>query len=382
MAKQNEQFENEKSNLSYTERIKLLSNEFLTDLNENPKYKQFFEKYNTSSIENFKKFYAEDKASIVVNSKYYIESDENYINVFSGFAWNKLWEIQQRKLFDMQCLWRAEKIKINDINVTYDFDYWSKRIEDCNFLPPIKEEELDRYIQYLEETSYDDIFFYNDYLFSWQDYEDFKKLYINDKDEYADELPPWYIYYEAATGLSSLYMLPDLKGEKEKRYIKIAADKHNEEEKENKKNTPQPLCDERPSFEYYDKEELEKFIRTFEQYKILYAYQCRDKWNDVHDDKELKDAIETLKTADRPVYLDGNTEWRESIINASNNYIKRRIIEELPNVYKNYLFRIKNGLAFEKKNRWKERIDHVGNYYKEKILEGRSILGEPRNFDY
>ncbi len=378
--KQNEPEEKEKSNLSDSDRIKLLTVEYLKDINENPKYKEFFNQYNQASIERFKEYFAGEKASLVVNSKYYIDHVENAESRFSFLAWEKLWEIQQRKLFDMQCLWRAKQIDIPEIKITNDFNYWSHKIEECLFLSPITSGEVERYVHFLENSSYDGIFNFDHT--DWQEYDDFKQHYFDSESEYVQEPPAWYEYYEAVTGLSSLYHLPNVRGEKEEKYIKIARDQRNAKEKEKNRNKPITPTDNKPDFYYYQEEELSKFINKFEEYKIQYARECREKWYDVYDDKDLEEAIETLKLADKPIHLDGKMEWHESIIAASNNYIKQKIIERFPVVYKSYLFRIQNGLAFEKERGWREGIDHVGDYFKELVLEGRELLGEPRDFNY
>src|SRR5687767_8395140 len=66
------------------------------------------------------------------NAQWLEREDLSWVNDATG----RLKEIQQKKLFDMQCLWRAEKISIPAIEVSTDFDYWEEDIFNCPFLEP------------------------------------------------------------------------------------------------------------------------------------------------------------------------------------------------------------------------------------------------------
>ena len=61
----------------------------------------------------------------------------------------RLKEILQKKLFDMQCLWRAEKIIIPEINVSSDFRYWEANIFNCPFIEPVTENEIEIILKHL-----------------------------------------------------------------------------------------------------------------------------------------------------------------------------------------------------------------------------------------
>ena len=208
-----EQADNSKTEEYRYENYKLIEEKFLKDLNENPRYDEFFSQFNPIAVKIFKENYAWKKTSAAIWGPQSIDRYEGYLQRYTELAWEKLWEIQQRKLFDLQCRWRAEQLKIPEIVISFDFHYWSERIEKCPFLTPISEIELERYIQYLERNSYDNIFVFDD---DWQDYNDFKARHLNIDDDIASDPPPWYDYYEAVTGLSSLYLLYDYRGKKKK----------------------------------------------------------------------------------------------------------------------------------------------------------------------
>ena len=52
----------------------------------------------------------------------------------------------------------------------------------------------------------------------------------------------------------------------------------------------------------------------------------------------------------------------------------------MPRAYKNYLFRLNNGLAFEFTD--KHGYDFIRDNYADLILRGRKLNGEPRDFNF
>jgi hypothetical protein len=376
--KQNEHGENNKAPLSDSDRIELLTDKFMKDLNENSRYKIFFEQYNSESIERFKTYYAKEKAELLVYNKHKVELIESSEYMFSNMAWDQLWEIQQRKLFDMQCLWRAKQIDIPEIKVSYDFTIWDNHIKQCPFLTPITQEEFDRYLQYFEVTSYDDIFSNDFNCIGWQNYEDLKAYHFDKKTKFEEDPPAWYEYYEQVTGRFSYYHLPDIKGELEDKYFEAARNR----DKDKNTNQAQAPKDNRPSFDYYLPDELQKFSKLFEEYSTQYIRDCCDKYYDIYDDRDLDVATEILHFTDKPIYLNSNLNWRESIIEAANNFTKQKIIEVFPDVYKNYLFRVQNGLGFVNEDKKDVSENNFISYFRNMILDGREILGEPRDFNF
>ena len=75
--------------------------------------------------------------------------------------------IQQKKLFDKQCLWRAEKIKIDGLQLCCEFLLWENNILNCPFIDPVSEEDLSDYIFFLQERANSYIDLYD----GWQEYE-------------------------------------------------------------------------------------------------------------------------------------------------------------------------------------------------------------------
>ena len=363
--------------------IDTLNAEFLKDLKENPRYVPFFEQYETQSVKHFIEHYARHKAMLLTYGNLYVKGYQKRISQYAEMAEEKLWEIQQRKLFDLQCRWRANQVKVPEINTTADFIFYEKNIRQCTFLTPISQEEFDRYLNFVKSSSYEDIFFED--CADWQDYEELKDYYIYgpESDEYMEEILPWYEYYESVTGLSELYLLPDLRGEKEKFYRKLYFDTKTKESKQQKKEEPWKEPDKRPTIGFADNEFIAHFIEKFENHILLLYHKAYVNEQELEDDGDLENAIETLKTADRIVTLKEDTDWRSALISAANDYVKTRLIEELPIAYKNYLFRIELKLGFHTENdNYDDWYETYKKYSNEAVLGGRELNGEPRDFNF
>jgi hypothetical protein len=369
------------------ERKKLESLEKIirTELDSNPVYKPFFDRFSEYSLKSFKDIWAYRKADLQLYSDFYIDMAEKYEAEHLETAKEKLWEIQQRKLFDLQCRWRANEIKIEGVSAVCDFEFWERYIMNCPFLSPISQEEYDLYVEFVENSSWYDVFFdvYQDC--GWQDYNDFKAYYFG-KEEVDNKPNAWYKYYEEATGLSSLYLLPDLREAKEEEYREFEREyrlnKEKKEGKETHKSSPW-YQNELPTLHYDDPGAIQQFVDECESGELSFLNVCYENVINNSVDDELEEAFNVLKRADETVFLSTEKEWRQSIIDGANDFIKKKLIDELPKAYKSYLFRLNSKIPFECKS-----DDHRNLYVKirdkkkEWILAGRELKGEPRNFDF
>jgi hypothetical protein len=353
---------------------------FLEELKSNPKYKPFFEQFNSSSVQTFQDTWAREKARLYVWKKYYTSQAEIIHTEYMETAKEKLWEIQQRKFFDLQCRWRANQVEVPDLLTTIDIKYWEAHIEKCPFLSPISTEELERYISFIENSNWEDAIEFTYYEEDWQDYDDFKEYYFGNKDVFH-EPSPWYEYYETVTGLSSLYHLPDNKTPNEDKYTECYRDF----ERRNKKEEPaKPYeSDNRPVLWSFENNNLENFIEKYEDNNTIYLYRCAEKVKSGYLDRDLEEAIKVLKLAEEKIYLSSAKEWNTSIIDASHEYVKKRLVQDLPGAYKSYMFRIENKIPFEEdESRHDQWLDEYRMKYREEILKGRELMGEPRDFNY
>ncbi|MCL5031112.1 MAG: hypothetical protein M1480_19070 [Bacteroidetes bacterium] len=370
----------------WAEKFKRLESEFLSDLKTNPRYSSFFEPYKKSSVDSFIESYAHHKARLLVYSDYCLSNEEDYITKYYNKAEEIIWDIQQRKLYDLQIKWRAEQIKIPEVEISYEFLYWERHIKSCPFISPISQDEFDLYMAYLNYSSYNDIFYWDFNSKGYQDYEDFKKqyFYLDKHEEYYTDPPPWYEFYESRTGLGVLYLLPDLRGTKEDFYIDIYIENKRKIEEEKNKDKP------KAEVKYEHKESIpwdygfiEEFIRKFEDEDTYRKYIGYRRIVEMEDD-DLADAIETLHYADRIMPIGNNKNWKDGIIEAAHNYEKIKLIEEMPKVYADYRFRVNAGIKFEGDDRAlrKKYLDGVVDHFKHEILEGRMLNGEPADFNF
>src|ERR1041384_1540012 len=129
--------------------------EFKEELLRNEKLKKFLANVYPTSRESFISDYAQQKVTWLEwgpNHLKWLERDDlQWVND----ATSRLKEIQQKKLFDIQCQWRAEKIKIPGVRITCDFYYWEENIFNCPFISPVSSQDFDLYMQYLQSSNFE-----------------------------------------------------------------------------------------------------------------------------------------------------------------------------------------------------------------------------------
>lgn len=347
------------------------------DLIKNPRYKDFFEKYNERSVKSFIDSYKSGKANWIMLGETFAVVEQNKILKYTTIANEKLWEIQQKKLFNLQCQWRAEAITIPEITISYDFKYWEQFIKQCPFITPITENEYDLYREYILSDDFEiDKWRYN----TWQDYDEYKTDYNN---EDGSEIPAWYQFYDQRMGSGSLFLLPDVRGEKEDLYLKLFYE--NQRKQKPELFAVKASIDTRPYLNYYDLKTLEHFVETFEDLKIRDVYRAmKNLQSDSLDyNEELMNAIEILKQAGN-IELSYAGNWRESILKTASNYEKEKIYDAFTLAYKNYLNRLKMGIGFNN-DLPEDSIEHITSLvsgYKDRILKGRVLNGEPEDFNF
>lgn len=275
--------------------------EFKKELKSNEKFMKFLEKTYPFARQGFIDEYARDKVRWLEWGKFHIEWLEREDLQWLNDATDRLEEIQQKKLFDIQCLWRAEKTELPEIKTTFDFKYWEDNILNCPFISPITESEVDMYIQYLQSENFENT---QGFLDRWQDYEEIKQAY-NDGNANRN-FPDWYDFYNGRTGLPVYLLLPDIRGEKEEFYLSLWREENEKKAKEKQKvkeqtpAPPDPDADRRPHLDYHKKGWLTWFVNTFEDKETqehFKRYGGERPYGDYDD--SLEDDLRTLELADR-----------------------------------------------------------------------------------
>ena len=348
-------------------------------------------------------FYAWQKARWLVDQEK-VEWCLDYTSSADLLAAQKcLGNIQQKKLFDKQCQWRAETFHHPSIEITSDFLYWEYDILNCPFIDPITEEDVALYIEFLTQYLGEDLTF----LGHWQDYNSYNSSHVtvaksmskqmddeeenddDDDDEEEEEgslMPPWYQFVNEHRGDGHYLLLPDLRQEKEWKYSRIG---HEEERRiyvEKMKSLPSP--DTRPHLFLHGKELMEKFINDVEEEPegVLKAYKVHQQFYDSPEKEGMYWAKEAWEELDDcyesfPIAA-GITDWKEALIATAQQWKNTKITRNLPFFYQDYLFRnatgIRNVTDEEALMTYKKMIDG----FKESILLGRELSGEPRDFNF
>lgn len=355
---------------------KLSEEEIIRDLKENPAYEPFFSQYDPNSVDFFIKYYATVKVEMYKNADYYRESYEGFSSYHRDAAEELLWLIQEKKLFNLECQWRAGMVEIPEIQISDDFHYWYNNIKNCHLISPISVDELNLMIEFTEKSEED--LKYPESGGGWVSYELFKSYYQDDNE--GQEPPEWYEFYDLCFGTGSLMLLPDIKGEKESIYRRTSFEKAKEERERNQENTdsePRPVF--KPSIYTSDNSYMQAFVTGYQSEEDKKYYKYYRAYHDATCLKyDVEEAINYLSSFAEIIPIEAGNDWREAILDAARKHTNKRIGEYLPLVYEDYLTHLELGLTYEEDTSSIETI----KYIKEEILKGRAILGESRDFNY
>lgn len=364
-------------------RLELIRQQTEDDLRSNFVYQEFFAQFNAGSVDLFIRNYARRKAVYMTRGPQYISQKEQQGIRFKVMAEDAIWAIQQKKLFNLQCQWRAEQVKLKGIEHSTQFLLLSANIQHCAFITPVSRAEVDLYMQFLRSEDGSQMQGYD----NWQDYEGFRAEYENGSiqgfEEVAETIPAWYRYYDAHHGTHTLMELEDIRGEKESRYRSLARQRQLNEIRRKQSFVSQ---DDRPYLSIFDAEIVESFVRRFEDKKILKYCKAVEQFQQSLDDQmEVDDALETLRNANCSVSIKSNSDWKSAVIEAALRFELEQVAQLLPAVHQEYTFRVENCINFTQSIIDKKRGEYayqLCEMARQQILEGRSIAGELPDFNF
>jgi hypothetical protein len=381
-------------------------------LRTQPQYQAYLEKFDAKSVESFITDYAGQKHKSLSKLEYYREDYENYEIQFLSEAERYIDFILQKKLFNLQCQWRAEQIKLPLVNTCHDFKYWERHIRSCPFIPPVTQEEMEVCIRFLqEELDYFSINNYDDC--GWQNYNEFKNQAITDENDersengypllelhenpICEELPELYDFFDAHFGTRQLIFLPDLRYKKDRMYRKAGMSVANKKWEAEKSLNPeltqvaQVYKSGIYAYAYY----LNDFVAQTEDESAKEAYKYYQHYYNKGDNEGLNEQIETdlefLKNCSEVVPMVANDDWRASVVESVKLYKQKKATEMMPYVYETYRMEfdedesveriIANRVArykFDEEDSIYEHITLINNY----VLDGRETLDGVRDFNY
>ncbi len=347
------------------------------ELDQNEAVQNYFKSFNPSSVEDFVNSYISSKHLWYKFGDMYKEIMDSNQSQWIELAHEHLQIILQKKLFDLQCLWRAEQIKLEGVEICFDFDVWENDIFNCPFLEPISKSDIVLYQEYLAKGDLE--FFRFSIGDGWQDYDQIKEAYHGDNSDF--ETPPWYEFHNLRTGNTKLLLLPDIRGDKESFYSNLYF-KNRELQKSKQEEQPTTILshDTRPRLSMYDREIAPFFVKTFESKEIQNKYNYYTEANSDDRDDFLEETFRDMLDAKESIPIKAHYDFKQAIRLAYNDYKCNKIIEHLPLALEQYQFNIKMGFFIqgEQKSFYRELRKTIY----EQLLDGKTLNGEERSLDF
>lgn len=346
-------------------------------INENIAMQAYLHQFNQAEVNGFMSFYVHKKYMWLNHAERYIGQEDEDALQWVSQATRHLEIIQQKKLFDLQCRWRAEKINIPDVRTTADFIAWEYNILNCPFLEPVTTDDIELYAQYLllenPDTSNS---IYAGYE-QWQEYDEIIEAYKTNNEN--RNFPEWYDFYNGRRGTGVYMLLPDIRGEKETVYTSLAL----EQEKIESNYTP-TSPDTRKSLPYTENDHFNWFVKTFEtkQVQELYtAWQWHTRTSDIEE--EMQYYIDILMEADEPIPMPANYSWQEAIKQAANSFVNKKTAEALPEALEQYLMKLQMNITLtNQEDKMYSTLLWIKDLNEGRILKGRKLSGEPEDFNF
>ena len=371
--------------------------EIKQDLLTNPRYAELFAPYHPDAVARFAANYASQKFNWQWRGPKAEFDQTEALSQLSNAAYNRLWDIQRKKLFDLQCRWRAGHLTHPGLGCTFDFGVYDAAIENCPVVPPISADELDLYCEFVRQA--DD--FDNDVLDAyrtapddlprdWQDYDELRRhaqeeaADLPDDERRADDPPAWYEFHNARTGHGRLLLLPDVRGPLEKPCLD-AYYAHRRAESA-AKPAAGPPADARPTFLTVAQEEAleHALLHQFEAPRLRRqraAYLAEQARAAADEQAEADFAYLKALGPDEALPLEAAPDWRAALRRAVVETRRHQLLAHLPQVYEAYLLREAQGISHPEADEaeWRSRFSHG---MRECLLDGRALLGQPRDFNF
>lgn len=307
--------------------------------------------------------YADDKATALVHGPGWLEDEEFLTTWPYQQAYRRLWEIQQKKLFNLQCLWRAGQVELPEVTDGHEFEKWGKSIHTCPVLDPIEEDDVELYRRYLRSDDCQDLGALAVGTTGWQHYREFRAwLRLDDagstspghdmvNPDLPDGLieplghlfnmfycyPDWYAFYDLYRGTGPLLRLPDVRGP----YAEP-----DDDEDDATATPPDPAA---PPLRYlspHDLELTETLLKRFDSPELLrYMRVIEHREEEDSLTRRARASYNCLKDLTEPVPVAAGPDWRQCLEDAYVAYQRRTLSAALGPVFDDYCLREQAGIA-------------------------------------
>jgi hypothetical protein len=349
--------------------------QWLQALQNSEAVQNYLSGFHASSTEHFLKDYVFKKSLWHRHVDFYTGYTEKEQLECINTAFEHLKVILQKKLFDAQCLWRAEKITYPEVQICEDFLVWEHDILNCPFIEPVNQQDIELYANYLRQNNVDEEV---DYSEPWQDYEEIKEAYNSNNAN--RNFPEWYDFHNGRTGNGVLMLLPDIRGEKEQFYLDLHFAQRREMTKE-ADEARENNWDRRPWIHSINEDTIRYFVTTFENKEELALYN-EFAFANRHSNEEdiLYEVTSELLKADEAVPVQAHHNWFEALQLALSAYRRKKIAEALPLALEQYQMNIQMGISFPKEK--ENDYTWLREAWFENLMNGRKLNGEPEDLNF
>jgi len=305
--------------------------------------------------------YAEKKARYLVHGPSWLAAEESRATQPLTEATERLWEIQQKKLFNLQCEWRAGLLDLPGVETGAEFADWGRDITRCPLLPPIGAEDVALYRAYLLGDDCVDVGAGIIGQPTWQEYDLFRQWHRLEEagsespghdlgralpDGMQDSFgrlfnllfryPEWYAYYDLYRGTGPLLRLPDERGPAPSPALAAPPEEP----------PTDPLEPPLRHLSTTDLQLSEALIKRFESRDVLRFMRAMEFQPEQDAETEAMYAVyEELCEARDPVPVAAGPDWRECLRQAQVAHEKRTLTDALPAAYRDYCLREQAGIA-------------------------------------
>jgi len=376
--------ENHKKESELKRRLEAIRVQTYNRIKDNPEVKEFLKPYNSFFYESFLQSFAAGKSLWVGLKDHYKERQvQNELRLMDTGR-NALACLLKKKMRDIRREWGAGSFDLPGIQTPFNFMLLVDKVFEVEWIPAIDESDLECLLAYVaQHQGYDLSFqFDNESLrFEIPLWLDSSTVYES-KDSFAS-------FHNAFTSTENLKVLPDKRGRKAQDYVKAYAQKLLDE-KEAKiargELPPDTEIDLRPFPPSGKSWFIEEFILKFDERETIQHYRnykAYHKKGDDEDEDTISDKVQTilvqLEHLDVVLPVTANEDWRLALIESWEAYRKVSVSRAIQQAYEDYLFHVDTGIAFQSDEIKPETLKKV-NDLKERFLNGRELLGEPRDF--